>query len=149
MAITRANAEAILIKRLGALLTEAGLDGTTVTGTNADLNDPIGYALRKLGQTVTAPTAVADADLSGLGSDDYDEFFDLAELRSLETVHNTLTSVNISVGPRREELSQLADRVAKRIADKRAAMAEEYGRGLKPLEAGYITLDFMEKGDDD
>lgn len=148
MAITRANAEAILIKRLGPLLTEADLDGTTVTG-NADLNDPVGYALRKLGISVDDLTAIDDDDMAGLGSDDYDEFADLAELRALETINNSLTVVDISVGPRREELSQLADRVAKRIEAKREVMLEEYGRGYLPLEAGLITRDFMEKGDDD
>ena len=43
MSITRANLEAVLIKRCGDLLTTAGLDGTTAGGTNAmrDNHDPV------------------------------------------------------------------------------------------------------------
>jgi len=56
MALTRANAEVILIRRVGALLTAADLDGTTVDGTNVDLNDPFASALRQLGHTAVSYT---------------------------------------------------------------------------------------------
>jgi hypothetical protein len=40
MVLTRANVEADLIDRTGAFLTVVGKDGTTVDGTNVNLNFP-------------------------------------------------------------------------------------------------------------
>jgi len=68
MTITRANVESILIKRVGKLMTAADMDGSTVGGTNADLNDPIGRALRRIGYTTASIIAVADVDIAGVSS---------------------------------------------------------------------------------
>lgn len=146
MAITRANAEAILVKRIGALLTEASLDGSTVDGTNVDLNDPIGVALRQLGYSISDITAVADADLASIAETEFNELLDRAELRGLESIEGNLTYVDITAGPRSEKLSQLMEHVRTRkdqLADK---VTQEYGTGS--LVAGYITMDFAERADD-
>jgi hypothetical protein len=149
MAVTRANVEAILVRRLGALLTEAGLDGTTVSGSNLDLSDPIGWAVRKLGGSVANVVSVADADLAGIGADDYDQLFDLAEFRALESVSNHLVQVDLQVGPRSEKFSQLMAAVEGRLARKRKQLEVDYGFGLGTLEAGVVALDFMENLEDD
>ena len=65
MALTRANTEAILIRRLGGIFEAVGLDGATADGSNEDLNDPIGWALRQLGKPPD-PTAVSDADVAAV-----------------------------------------------------------------------------------
>ena len=57
MALTRAAVEAVLLRRVGSLLEEVGLDGSTVN--NSDLNDPIGYAVRQVGGTVADASAAA------------------------------------------------------------------------------------------
>jgi hypothetical protein len=144
MAITRANVEAILVRRVGKKLTAAGLDGTTVTGANADLNDPIGWALRQAGYAVASIVAVADADLANVAIDDTDKILDLAELRTLESVHENLNLVDFRLGPRAESLSQLAEQVEKEIARKRSCVQREYGMGLGSISGGAISLEFQE-----
>ncbi len=147
MALTRAQVEAILIRRCGKLLTAAGLDGTTITGTNADLNDPIGAAIRQCGGSVADIAAVADGDLAGIGADLYDQLFDLAELRTLESISGNLDDVNVQAGAIREDLGQLSDQVDRKIERKRAQAQRDYGVGLGTLEAGVLALDFMQKED--
>jgi len=145
MTITRANAEALLIKRCGDLLTVASLDGTTVAGANADLNDPIGFALRQVGLTVTTPTAVADADLAGLPDADLDEFLDLAELRTLETVHSHLLDlVDTAAGQRHDEYSQLANGLALKIDRLGLRLRQVYGWTAATVESGHFTAGFAE-----
>ncbi len=149
MTITRAEVETILIRRCGSLLTAADLDGTTLNGTNVDLNDPIGAALRQMGYTVASLTAVADSDLQPVATDDIDQLLDIAELRTLENIEGNLDEVDITVGPRSESLNQLSTRVTKKIDTKRSAIEKTYGLGLGTLSAGVVSLDFMEKGDGD
>jgi hypothetical protein len=149
MALTRANVEVLLIQRVGSLFTELGLDGTTANGSNPDLNDPIGTAIRKVGGSVSDLTAVADADLSGVATAKYDELIDRAELRALETALNAATRlVALAVGPRREQLGDIAMRLRLSVDDKRRQMRMEYGSGVSSLTAGVITLDLMQQNDD-
>lgn len=144
MALTRAPAETVLLKRVGVLFTAIGLDGTTDDGTNVDLNDPLGYALRRLGYSVATITAVADADLAAVGTDEYDALLDLAELRALESAWSAaLTLVDLAVGPRKEALGQLAQGLEKLLARKRAQVEQDHGLGMT-LTGGYLSLDFTE-----
>jgi hypothetical protein len=149
MTITRANAEVILIRRCGKLMTEADMNGLVNYGTNEDLNDPIGWALRKSGYSVATITNVADGDMAAVSDDDVDMVLDLAELRTLENIEGNLTGVDITVGPRSEKLDQLVTRVRAKIERKSADIAKAYGLGLGTLSAGVITLDFQEHADDD
>lgn len=148
MTLTRAAAETILIRRLGGLLTGAELDGTTASGSNTDLNDPIGWAVRRCGGSVVNFASVADADVATVASADYDQLLDLAEFRTLVSISGNLAVVSITVGPRREELSDLVDLVEKRLARKRKQIESDYAFGLGTLEAGVISLDFASKGTD-
>ena len=147
MALTRTNIEEILIRRCGALMTAAGMDGTTTSGSNADLNDPIGFAIRKCGGTVASVVAVADADLAGISTDNLDQLLDVAELRTLESIAGNLDDVNITEGPHSEQLADLSARVQKRIETKQARIEKEYGIGVGAFTAGVLRLDFMQKGD--
>lgn len=147
MGLTRANVETILIKRCGRKMLAASMDGTTSNGTNDDLNDPIGYALRVMGYQVTDIAQVADSDLAGVSVEEYDELFDRAELRTLENIAGNLDFVDISVGPRREALAQLSNQVERAVERLQARINRLYG-DLGRFEAGAISLDFQAKDDD-
>ncbi len=131
--MNRADAEAVLIRRCGAVLMAVGLDGTTVTGANADLNDPLWFSLQRLGYGIISISLVADADVEAVALDDQAPFLDIAELRTLDTALNAATGlVDITVGPRRESLSQLAARLEKTVA---SGHATYWSRSRKKLWA--------------
>lgn len=143
MAITRANVENVTIHRTGPLMTKAGMDGTTVDGTNTDLASPIAWALRQAGYSVADITNPTTAEVA-LASDDVDEVLDLTELRTLEDIMGSLDDVDVTVGPRKEMLSQLSDQVQKRIKSVQARVGKAYGFGAAALETGTITYQFAE-----
>lgn len=145
MSVTRTDAEGVLVRRCGRLLTAAGLDGSTATGANADLNDPIGWAVRQLGGAVASVASVTDADLAGVATDDLDALLDLAELRALESALGNLDVVDVAVGPERESLGQLGGRLEKAIERKRAQVQREHGIGASTLTAGTIRLGFQQR----
>lgn len=145
MTITRANTEVILIARVGAIMTEAGLDGSTIDGTNADLNDPIGWAIRRLGYSVVSIVLVADVDVASVGEAEYDEFFDYAEYRTLQNIRGNLALVDIRQGPQDLKYSQLAAQIGKMLDTMTADMKREYGFGLGELGTGTIIQEFQEQ----
>lgn len=144
MTITRAQVELILIKRCGLLLIAAGLDGVTINGTNGDLNDPIGTALRACGLSVTDVTSVADGDLASVSDDLFDQLFDIAEHRTLLNIEGNFDQVDITLGPRSESRNQLAAQIRAKIDRLEARISRLYGIGLGTLSAGVIGLDFAE-----
>jgi len=149
MALTIVQVETVLIRRVGALFTAVGLDGTTIDGNNPDLVDPVGASIRNLGGSVTTITNVVDADLAGIVETDYDELLDVAELRALQSAHSAATTlINTAIGPRKEELSSIANSLAKLIEQKQKQTEELYGYGLRPLESGLLELDFAEHDQD-
>jgi len=148
MAITRANTESILVKRAGPLMVLAGLDGSTVDGTNADLNDPIGWAVRVLGYVTTDVTAVADADVASVTADEFNDFFDLGELRVLETVIGNYDDVDLRVGPRDEKYHQTVLQAERKVARLKKRLEEAGVFGAATVTAGSMTLDFVEHDDD-
>lgn len=149
MSITRAQAESELISRIGKLFTELEMDGTTVNGTNADLNGPLGYAARQCDLTVADLTAVTSTDLAGLSSDNLDLFLDLAELRALENALRAARRlVTVKAGPLGKDLSDIADGLKEDIAMKKASIADLYGFGGGSLEAGVLQLDIIQSNDD-
>ena len=143
MALTRANVEAIQVKRTGPLLTVAGM-AVTVAGANADLNDPIGRAVRDLGYTVTDIATVADADVAQVTVARYDEFLLVAELHTWETILGNLDDVDIVVGPRSEKLSQTAELIERKLVRLYGQLQLMYNYGLATPTAGYITLTIAE-----
>lgn len=147
---TRAQAETILIKRVGDLLTQAGLDGTTHDGTNTDLADPIGYALRSLGHTTADPSSPTTAEVAAVAAADTDEFLSLAELRALETILScVLDLVDTTVGPRREAYNQMADGLQAKIARLTQQLQQQYGSTLGDLEIGVIQLQIAQHSEDE
>ena len=143
MTLTRANIEAILVQRCGAYMTAAGMV-VTVAGSNANLNDPIGYAVRMSGGTVASYVAVADADILTVDSTDYDKLLDIAELRTLDSVATNLDDVDLTVGPRSEKLNQLALNLQAIMERKATRVEKSYGIGAPLIGTGAIVLDFAD-----
>ena len=130
MALTRAQVEQELIDRLGKWLTHAGKDGTTRDGSNADLNGPIGYAIRRVGYTVANIANVSTSDLASVTDAQLDEFLDVAELRALKNILGNLEQVNFRMGPISKDLSDLRASVEKRIATLEADINAAYGTNM-------------------
>ena len=150
MTLTRASVEAVLIRRAGKLLTVAGLDGATKDGTNADLGDPIAFGLRQLGVTVASPSSPTDAEVGNLADDDQDQFFDMAEIRILETVLNhVLDLVNTEAGSRVDEYSQLANGIQLRLDRAELRARRLYGWTAGTLEASYAYLELAQHGEEE
>ncbi len=145
MALTRANAEFLTVARLAPLLEAAGL-AVTVLGANADLNGPIGRAVRDLGHVVDSAVLVDDADVARITVAQTSEFLDACELHTMNAILGNLDDVDIRVGPRSEKLSQLAMQIERKIKRLLASMATAYGYGMAIPEAGYISQDFAEHG---
>lgn len=138
MALTRANAEKVIVSRVGGLMEFAGL-AITVAGSNDDLDEPLAWSARRMGLSLASPVTVTDSDLSGLGEDDYDDFLDLAEYRTLQKIEGALDLVDVTAGPRSEKLSQIADQVAGMLsARKDDVMQTAYTPAYR-----YIELDLV------
>jgi hypothetical protein len=146
MTITRNDVEGVMLDRLGLLMTELGLDG--VNTDNPDLNDPIGYAIRQCGGTVTSISLVSDADLANIPDVPADKLFDFAELRLMETLLAAARRlVSISVGPRSEQLGEIAGGLVADIQQKRSNLEKEHGLGISTLQGDVISLRFAETND--
>lgn len=126
-------------------MTAAGMS-ITGSGINAVTNDPIGYAIRQCGGSVADITNIVSAEIAGIS--DQDKFLDIAELRLLENILGNLDDVDIRLGPRSENLSQLATRLEGRVARLQARIEKLYGFGLGELDAGYFALDFADHNED-
>jgi len=147
MTITRANLEALLVARRGPLMSAATM-AVTVAGSNADLNDPIGYAIRYMGGTVADISSVTSVDLATVDFALIDGVFDVAELRLLRTIKGRLDMVDIRTGPFTESLSQLAESVEQDIQSMSEQVVKKYGAGSILIDTGNLSLDFAEHNDD-
>ena len=141
---TRADVEQELVSRASAWLTSASM-AVTYAGANADLNAPIGYAIRIAGGTVAAPSLVTSTDVATVANADLDLLLDVAELRTLENILAHYALVDAKAGPVEAKSSQLADRLERRIAQIRTWLAVAYGiGGTTRLTSGVLTLDMIE-----
>lgn len=139
MSLTRASVEQIVIRRLGRLLTKAGLDGTTISGSNPDLNDPIGWAIRQCGGSVSTLTSVTSTDTASVSDTHLDKMLDLAEFRTLETIAGNFDQVSFTAGPISEDTTDLMQVIETRLKRKRDQLKQDYGFGLNS-GSGLITL---------
>jgi hypothetical protein len=143
MAITRANAEAILVRRAGKKMALVGFAVTTL-GTNPDLNDPIGTALMRMGKSVSNISQVADTDLAGLSMDEVPEFLDRAELRLLESILGNYDLTDVSLGGRNESFNQIVAGLEAAVEAKLKHIAMNYAS----FEAGSYIVDQQAQMDD-
>ena len=147
MSLTRAQFETIMIQRIGGWYANVSFP-VTIIGSNAALNDPLGYAIRVAGGTVASYALVADADLLTVADADLDMLLDVAELRALENVLSNFTLVDAKAGPVEAKSSQFADRLERVIARKRSQIAVRYGIEYSAtMQTGVISLNFTELDD--
>jgi len=145
---SRANVENVVIHRLGALMAKAGFDGTTVDGTNADLNQPISWAVHQVEGDVADVSTATDAEVVAVADASVDELLDYAELKAAEDTLGNLDDVDTTVGPVKEALSQLAKLLEKRIETIQKRVERLYGHGTSD-GYGVMTLNIAQHGDDD
>lgn len=143
MAITRAQLEAVLVRRCGKKMLFVGLDATTVDGTNADLNDPIVDSLGSLSTRITPAdqSNVADSDLAAVADSDLDQLRDFAEVRVLETCLGNWDQCDqmADVG-NQQWLGKLYDSMEKTVARRRILVSTQYGVGLAALKSGTVNV---------
>lgn len=143
MVLTRADVEAELVDRHGAALTLVGKDGSTVDGSNADLNGAIREGLLSLG-IFPAAFVVVDSDLAAVSAEDSPQLFDVASLRVLRNVLSSYTEVDSDVDRDRQKLNQVREGLIVQIATLGAEIRSRYGVGLGVASVGLFARDFAE-----
>ena len=145
MAMTRAEAESVLIRRCGKMLAAAGLDGTTADGTNADLSDPLGVALRHLGFSPASLTTVATSDLSAVDASNVVEFLDVASLAAMRAALNNWAEPDQTAGQdNRQDLGKLRESLRLTVAAEEKRLADLYNYGVASgISAGTLTFGFQ------
>lgn len=135
----------MLIARCGKLLAAAGLDGSTVDGTNAALSDPLAEALRSLGVAPASPASPSTADLAGVADASAPQLLDVAELRALETVLSNWAEPDQVAGQdNRQDLGKLRDSLERTVARKSERARSLYGYGADATaSAGLLDLGFQ------
>lgn len=144
MALTRASVETVLVRRVGAWLTFVSLDGTTHTGSNADLADPIATALLLSGYAVADITNPSDADLALVAQTDQLKILDVAEYRTLETILQQFTDSDVKGLTFATNDDQFGTRVLARLTKLQATLLTQYGIGLQsaaPYAGGISRSD--------
>lgn len=147
MSVTRAQLEKLIVKRCGKLMDAVDFD-LTYTGVNDDLNDPIAWAVRRNGGTVSNPISVSDADIATLADSKLDALIDLAEYRTLINVKGNYALVDIQAGPEKENLSQTVANLEQLLARKWQYIQDTYGIGSPVMETALLSDDFATHGDD-
>jgi|SRR6185437_4426837 len=137
--LTRADIESQTVARIGKLMTLVGLDGVTKDGTNADLNDPIRRSVRFSGYSVTDPALIQDVDLVPIVDLEVERVYDLTELRTLETIWSNWSYVDMKASLQEQKLSQLTDRIEKRIEFLTERVRQPYGLNVGAPAGGRIT----------
>ncbi len=115
MPLTVSDIERELLTRVGPYLVRVGLDGTTAGGANASLRSPIRGAAWAIGLVPADPIAVADADVADVVGFGLEKLLDVAELKALELCWGNWPEVDQQAGDESQDLSQLADRLERRI----------------------------------
>jgi len=126
-----------------------GKDGTTVTGSNADLNDAIGAAIRRLGGTVTTPTSVTDTDVQTVATADFDALLDIAELRVLYSIRGNLIYVDTTAGPFTDRYSDIGDYLKDQIDALEEKIEDEHGIGGPVPQVGVIQREIASHDEDE
>jgi hypothetical protein len=142
--LTRAKLERVLLRRCGTLLSAVGLDGTTRSGANPDLDDPIAAGLLSLALAPLDPTEPADADLAGVTGATLPQLLDVAELRCLESVLGHWDQPDQQAGMDNQGLGRLRVSVEARAGRLEDRLRRLYGHGVAPVAGGVLDLDFAQ-----
>lgn len=125
--MTLAEALTLIDERCGALLAQAR--AATGDPDKPNLETCLGWAVRALGYTTASVLYPSEAEVQAVTL--IDALIDVAELRTLESVLTNLNQVNITTGPVKEDLSDLAERLGDVILPaKRKQVALAWGKYL-------------------
>lgn len=143
--LTRAVADVELVDRAGAYLALAGWS-VAVDGSNPATVGPLRFGLASLGRATASASAVADADLAGVASGDWDQLYDLAELRLKRNLLAKLGTMlfDQTMGDKSQSLGQVRDTLQAEVADLEARVKALYGHGLGRASAGSLDLGFAQ-----
>lgn len=144
MPFTRANVETILVSRCKRRM-EFVEFAVTTTGNNADLNDPIFFALQEMGITPANIANVVDSDFVTVT--DITKLCDLAEVRLLENILGNSDKVTLQAASGTEYFSHATDALEKLITRKQADIQKRYGIGLGLTTTGKRKLNFQAKAE--
>lgn len=145
MALTRIEAETILVSRVGPLMAVVKM-AVTIVGTNADCSDPLAWATRQVGGSTAAHNTVTDAELALVASTEYDNLMTLAEYRLVKNILGACNAVDWVTGDRAEKFSQFHSQVKQMLTNLEAEVAA-LGVGLAALKLGKLTHSFACHGD--
>lgn len=148
MAVTKQMVQQVLITRLGRVLTDLSFE-IVLSGDLEYLEDPIGWGLRMIEISTADLSLVTNAEVASMSDDDVDEFLDYAEYRLIGNLVKNAPEVDVKIGHRSEEFSQLANRLIQMFDRKRTEIRQIYGFGLGGLTAGRIDLDSLTTSDDE
>lgn len=148
MAVTKQMVQQVLITRLGRVLTDLNFE-VILSGDLDYLEDPIGWGLRMIEISTADLTEITNAEVASMSDDDVDEFLDYAEYRLIGNLIKNAPDVDVKIGHRTEEFSQLANRLIQMFDRKRTEIRLLYGFGLGDLTSGMIDLDSLTTSDDE
>jgi len=155
MPLTVPNTEQMISRRIGPLMTGAGLDPTpTSDGTNPDMAMPIAIAAIEMGQTVADVTHPVNADLAGITNTKIPEYLLRACYQVMSTVlTRSSTDVDFQQETWSEKRSQRIGVIIKAMeamkaeiddmAEEAAEISSSYPR-IGEIKAG--TCDFRVPG---
>lgn len=148
MAVTRAQVEFLMIRRLGRLMHYWNLDGTTVDGTNPDIGAALARGLMGVGITPDDPTSPTDLEVAQCATARYPELFDLTHLHLLEACLDNTDEVRQREGVNEQEWNGRISELRRRYEQKRQDVAERYGEGLALGTSGTVTVQWLEPDPD-
>lgn len=135
--MTLAEVTAVIEGRCAAILATARAASGNPNIPN--LTHCVGWATRMVGGATASVTTVTDGEVGAITGLRIDALLDLAELRTLESVLTNLNTVDLTTGPVTEDFSDLPDRLAKMIPEKRKAIGTMWRR--------YLALPFEGNAD--
>lgn len=141
-AITAAQLDRALLRRVGGQYAYAGLDSTTADGTNHDLLDCKVEGLRSLGLYPASLDAVTDADLAGVTAEQQGQLLDVAELRAFETVLGNRAAADRKALDSEQYDGRFYSHLELTVTRKRKQVERQYGHGLGSLTSGVFDLGF-------
>ena len=125
---TLSDVLSIVDDRCGALLVEAR--AATGDPTKPSVYQCSGWGLRMLGYATASILVPNNGEVVAVVDAKVDALLDLAELRTLESILTNLNGVDLTTGPVSEDFSDLPDRIAKMIPEKRKAIGLMWGKYL-------------------
>ena len=144
MALTRANLEAALVSRCGALWAAIG-NPITVVGTNTSLDDVLATSAYEAGLTLSDPTTLSSADLADVGPATRANILDRSTLRMLRTIRDNWLRTSSTINMKSQNHSDILKSLDSRIEALQSHIDNHYAPaptvvGTNSISAGTLRL---------